>query len=285
MTAPSHPRLDAVDPIVEELATVHQQTGRQYGTVFQDWVDLLVAMCSGDDDLHAKILARYDDLADRTWVAEQYSVATARFLEATIEVQHEILGAVYGALGARSDALGQHFTPYAVADAKAAMLLSTGELATAEGREEPFLVGDPACGSGRLLIAVAKRVHAILTNAETDIDRTPLPPIVYCGKDTDQTCAKMTAVNLAIARQAGYAIHGNTLTNETLQVWRSQPTQRPPLVDHEDSPDPFVVEADEADETAEVGKADPVVDPAGAAGGADTDSDLAEQVNLGRWGQ
>lgn len=285
MTVPSHPRLDAVDPIVEELATVHQQTGRQYGRVFQDWVDLLVAMCSGDDDLHTEVLSSYDGLADRTWVAEQYSTATARYMEVTIETQHEVLGAVYTALGARSDALGQHFTPYTVADAKAAILLSAGELAAAEGRKEPFLVGDPACGSGRLLIAFAKRVHAICSDGETNVDRTALPPVVYCGKDNDLICAKMTAVNLAVARQAGYAVHGDTLTNETWQVWRSQPTQRPPLVGLEDGPDPWAVDDDvddnEATETADA----PVVDPESSSGTPGGVPDLGDQVDLGRWAE
>lgn len=49
------------------------------------------------------------------------------------------------------------------------------------------------------------------------------------------------------------------------------------------APDPFVVEAGDADEAGETDEAEPVVDPAGAAGGVDTDSALAEQVDLGRW--
>lgn len=276
VTGPSHPRLDAVDPIIEELATIHQLTGLQYADIFRDWLALLLAMYSGDDDRHAEVLARYDDLADPQTVAAQYSVATARFWEVMVEVQHDVLGAVYAALGARSDALAQHFTPYTVADAKAALLISADELAAAEGRDEPYLLGDPACGSGRLLLAVANHVHTILTDAAHDIDRGALPPVVYCGKDTDPTCAKMTAANLVVASAPGYAIHGNTLTNETWQVWRSQPNQSPPLVALEDAPDPFVVEADEVD---------PVTAPTDAPGAADADSGPATQVDFGRWSE
>ncbi len=66
-------------------------------------------------------------------------------------------------------------------------------------------VFDPACGSGRMLLAVAQ------INRHWD----------FCGQDVDGRCAKMAALNLAFRNLYGYVIQGNSLALERKLVYRT----------------------------------------------------------------
>jgi hypothetical protein len=59
-------------------------------------------------------------------------------------------------------------------------------------------VMDPCCGSGRMLLAVAK------------IN----PHWTFHGQDVDIRCVRMCAINLAFRGLNGLVIHGNMLRNE-----------------------------------------------------------------------
>jgi hypothetical protein len=74
-------------------------------------------------------------------------------------------------------------------------------LAPAERRT----VLDPACGSGRMLLAVA------------EIHRDWL----FLGQDIDRRCQHMCALNLAFRNLVGYVILGNTLALEQRHVYRT----------------------------------------------------------------
>lgn len=258
MSTISHSHSEVIDPVLEELGTVQQRTGHDYGTIFRDWLDLLVAAFASDDDRHGTVLDGYDELGvDVQTVAERYSRAMAELVLATEAYQHDVLGDVYTALGNRTDALGQHFTPHNVADAKARMLFTVEDMEASAGRAEHYHVGDPACGSGRLLVAAGKAIHHLVTDEETGLDGDDLPPLVFAGKDLDETCAKMTAVNFVLGEMAGIAVHGNSLTDETYSAWKNRPGRFPPLV--ETGHDPFTAaleaqrtEADAPDTAAPV---------------------------------
>ena len=64
---------------------------------------------------------------------------------------------------------------------------------------------DPACGSGRMLLAVAQRHR----NWE------------FVGQDVDLRCVQITALNLAFRNLYGYVIWGNTLAVESKRVYRT----------------------------------------------------------------
>src|SRR5207249_1665656 len=66
-------------------------------------------------------------------------------------------------------------------------------------------VCDPACGSGRLLLAVA------------EIQRH----WIFVGQDIDLRCVRMTAINLALRNLYGYVIWGNSLADEHRLVYRT----------------------------------------------------------------
>jgi len=85
---------------------------------------------------------------------------------------------------------GQFFTPEHICDMMAQI--------TAVNIKDGQSVFDPACGSGRMLLAVAK------------VNRH----VVLYGADIDEVCVKMSVVNMLLQSLDGEITHMNTLTNE-----------------------------------------------------------------------
>ena len=97
---------------------------------------------------------------------------------------------------------GQFFSPPAITRMMGQM--TVGEVPEDE-RQQVKSVYDPACGSGRMLLAVAEQC----------------PHWLFVGKDTDLRCVRLAAVNLALRNLYGYVIHGNSLTGEEWLVYRT----------------------------------------------------------------
>lgn len=90
----------------------------------------------------------------------------------------------------------QHFTPHSVCDLCVAMSdFSTGNS-----------VCDPTCGSGRFLLAVAKRNNKL----------------TFFGSDIDLLCVKMCVVNMMLNGLKSEIVHGNPLT---LEAWATYQTE------------------------------------------------------------
>ncbi len=94
---------------------------------------------------------------------------------------------------------GQFFTPQPVCDLMARMNLPMKPNAR---------IADPACGSGRMLMAMAK------------FNRYGL----FYGADNDTTCAKMATINLCLNSMFGEIAWMDTLTNEFYGGWEIFPT-------------------------------------------------------------
>lgn len=91
---------------------------------------------------------------------------------------------------------GQFFTPSSICELMARM---QAEPNTVEGKT----VADPACGSGRLLLAFAKHN----------------PANHFYGTDNNNTCAKMTTLNFFINGLRGEVAWMNTLSMEWYGGW------------------------------------------------------------------
>jgi tRNA G37 N-methylase Trm5 len=86
---------------------------------------------------------------------------------------------------------GQFFSPMPICE-----MIST--MSIGETLEDNKTVCDPACGSGRMLLAAAKlNRHALLYGADLDI-----------------TCCKMALLNMLLNSLQGEIAHMNTLSNE-----------------------------------------------------------------------
>lgn len=251
-----------VDDIIERLEDIRLKTGHGLGRVFRDWMALAVDAFEGNDDAYLDRLERYDyDERDDDvleFVAQTFSEALGELVVATAEAQRPVVGEVYERVGNQADDFGQYFTPWTVCAFKAEMLMHDvdGSAATAD---DPLTFADPACGSARLLVAGAKKLH--------DVD--PSAPFWVQGTDKDRTCARMAVVNLVIANVPGRIRYGNSLTQEMHREWLVHPSGPGPVVQSR-KPDQHVsAKGDTTDaETAESERApdsesvpEPVVDP------------------------
>lgn len=84
---------------------------------------------------------------------------------------------------------GQFFTPQCICDMMAQMTYG-------QDLEEGKTVCDPACGSGRMLLAVGKMQRKLK----------------FYGADSDHTCAKMAALNLLVNSMPGEIAWMNSLS-------------------------------------------------------------------------
>jgi type I restriction enzyme M protein len=102
---------------------------------------------------------------------------------------YDLLGTAYECIVGKykSSAMGQFFTPESLCDLIARMTIAS------EGQDKT--ISDPACGSGRLLLAA----HGVNHKNQ------------YYGDDKDPLCTKMTAVNMALHGMRGQACCVDTL--------------------------------------------------------------------------
>ena len=113
---------------------------------------------------------------------------------------YDFLGNIYETFVAgilRKRGAGQFFTPMNVADCMA-------KIAKPENGES---ICDPCCGSGRMLLAA---------HAEN-------PGAVLYAQDLDRTCVMMTVVNFLLHGCRGRVVWGNSLTDESREVWVVNP--------------------------------------------------------------
>ncbi|MBD1364433.1 SAM-dependent DNA methyltransferase [Mucilaginibacter sp. ZT4R22] len=96
---------------------------------------------------------------------------------------------------------GQYFTPTPICDMLAAFNIDSNS-------KPAQSVCDPACGSGRMLLAAAKlnrHMH-------------------FYGADLDSTCCKMALVNMMLNSLTGEIAHMNTLSNDFYTGYRTATT-------------------------------------------------------------
>lgn len=155
-------------------------------TVFNDFLTMTLCAFSQnpatgksfDEDLYLETIGKYknDDLRF------EFPKLLARL---TIEMEErigsgigtDVLGDFYEQNLSRKGS-GQFFTPWPICMMMAQM---TAETLETNSNHRPLRILDPACGSGRMLLAGSK------VNGPTQ---------EYYGVDIDETCVKMTAVNL-----------------------------------------------------------------------------------------
>lgn len=185
----------------QKFETIFDKLRQRYGLheVFSDFLTLLICAFSQGrmekqyletirkyDKLHANIFAE----ALASLVIEMTGPDGAGFVDVLGEFYEKNLS--FGRNG-------QFFTPQPICD----MMV---QLMSPDGFKKR--VADPACGSGRMLMAVAK------------INRVAL----FYGADDDMNCARMAVINLCLNSMFGEIAWMNSLTNQFYSAWEIFPS-------------------------------------------------------------
>jgi hypothetical protein len=198
---------EAANPVVEELEKIRRE-GHSIGSVFVDWLDLMLYALQRRDDPYLATLDRYSEQS-----AEHFANAFGALQMACQETQGDILGVVYRKLSQNCDRLGQHFTPHRVAENMARLNLTGLEPDDLVERDDPLTIADPACGSGRLLILTAQTLPRPDGN---------WPGVEFHAQDKDPTCAKMATLNAVLYNLNAWVVHGDSLKVERRRIWRTK---------------------------------------------------------------
>jgi hypothetical protein len=160
-------------------------------TVFTDYLDMVICALSGGkyEDEYLSIVKRYR--------REEIDMFCELMAEMLIVMDNhgaglvDCLGEFYQTNLSRGKH-GQFFTPQHVSDFMAEI--------TMDKSVTDKTIHDPACGSGRMLLAAAK------------VSRDNY----FTGADIDSRCAKMCVINLCLNGLRGEVAHMNSLSGE---IW------------------------------------------------------------------
>ena len=198
-----HPESAGLLATLDEAA---HRSGIGRGQAFDDFLHMVVCSLSGQrmEEQYLEVVKRHSrgkpGKRGCDALSELFGRAVAA-MEETRDEMKDILGDLFQGAITYGEA-GQFFTPATVGRMMARMMVSD---VPEEERHTVKRVGDPACGSGRMLLAVAEMQ----------------PHWHFVGQDVDLRCVRMCAINLALRNLSGYVIHGNSLTDERRLVYRT----------------------------------------------------------------
>jgi len=192
--------LDASKKLVELFDEAARNTGHGRGRVFSDFLTVARCALAGqtmEDEYHETIQKGYAAGEPGSRGIDTLKAAFHLMIGAMEDTGQDVLGDVFqGAITYGEN--GQFFTPDSICEVMAKLTVPD------QRTDDRRTINDPACGSGRQLLAVAKRQ----------------PHWEFTGQDVDHRCVQITAINMALNGLRGWAVWQNTLTLETHRVYR-----------------------------------------------------------------
>jgi hypothetical protein len=155
-------------------------------TVFNDFLTLSICACSQnpltglshDEELYLETIAPYKTDTLRYHFPKMFAQLTCEMEQRVgSDIGNDVLGDYYEQHLYRKGA-AQYFTPWPVCSLIAK---STIDIVDMHATREPLRILDPTCGSGRMLLAAARENG---------------PEHEYYGIDIDNTCVRMSAINM-----------------------------------------------------------------------------------------
>lgn len=156
-------------------------------TVFDDFLTMSIAACTQNlltkkswyEDEYLATIAKYKDSEVRYEFPKAFAYLIAEMEERVdSSIGNDILGEFFEQ-NISNGRNGQFFTTFPICKFMAS--ITHTDQASDTSNEGPFRILDPACGSGRMLVA-SRTVHG----SENE----------FYGIDKDRTCVKMAALNL-----------------------------------------------------------------------------------------
>jgi len=199
------------DPRREFLRTFQDLTRGRY-TAWEIWSDWLVLASSAiynsvhqDPAIEAQYMAvvgRYDKTQ-----ADAMAHLLALVVEDLDTEPGDFLGGIFHELELHNEAKGQFFTPYDLCRMMAATMVPE-----APGSGHVLRVGEPACGSGAMVIAFSEVARA------AGIEQGA---VFYSLRDLDDRAFRMAYIQCSLLGLAAEVERGNTLTMEIDMRWRT----------------------------------------------------------------
>ena len=191
-------------PAARELRQIR---GERFFQVFDDWLELSLAAFCRDEDRYMATMKRYGARENgKEHPADHFARALGAIQFEMVKdndagVIRDHLGEIYETEGASEKEMAQYFTPMPLCQLMANMTID-------EAAPEEARIADPACGSGRLLLACIKL----------------RPKGHYFGVDLDRTCAKMAALNMLWRNVHSCIVWGDTLRLKGRGGWMTAST-------------------------------------------------------------
>lgn len=176
-----------------------RKVGLSRGQAFEDFLTFVRCSLAGqtmEEEYLAAVAKGYANGKKGKRGIDQIVIAFAKLVEAMEKTGQDILGDIFQG-GITYGEAGQYFTPEPLTMLMANLIIGDDDA-------EHKTVCDPACGSGRFLLAIGKE-H---------------PTWEFTGQDADHSCVQMTAINMGLRNLFGYAVWQNTLTLEVYRVYK-----------------------------------------------------------------
>lgn len=209
-----HTRVLAENPWIREF---HKNMDRFAGfspwNVYTDFLQLAICAFLSDrtpehprEKLYLQILGKYKSSPG---APERFAEMLACVMMYMRETGLECLSDLWEEYAA-NEQLGQFFTPWSVCRFMTEFNLHNIDWEKFSP-DRPCGISDPTCGGGRLLVAALKTVpHGKLGS-------------VFChGIDIDRHVCNVAALNMLFFNANSYIVHGNALTLEVWNVFRTE---------------------------------------------------------------
>lgn len=186
---------------------------RRVSEVFRDFVEISAITLRNAVDRHEWDAreARYLEVVG-TYDREEITRFVEALAQLTLELgtkPRDVLGELYMSLDLGNDRLGQFFTPYEVSAVMARLSLGNAASTLAPGK---FIsLQEPSCGAGGMIVAAAETLRSQGVDYQTVMHVT--------ATDLDATAVHMTYLQCSLLYIPALVVHGNTLTQETFDVW------------------------------------------------------------------
>lgn len=178
----------------EIAAHLQRITHQRFFRSFEDWLALAVNAFLRDDDAYMAIMRRYGPreapMGKKDHPADHFARALGVWMHAMQAAPADYLGQVYEEQAVANQYAGQFFSPEPLVELMAAI--------TMPEVLDDAIVHDPACGSGRMLVAGIRRNRYA----------------TFVGTDTDLLCVHMATLNCLVRNANTWIIHGNSLSLE-----------------------------------------------------------------------
>lgn len=198
---------------IKRITEIINDLGRKYSRseIFTDWVKMMAlsivnSTCFYKDSTYEKREKEYLAIAKK-YDEETFSCFSEMFALLVIAMEKEmkdILGEIYMNLGLGKKGSGQVFTPFHVAGLMANLML-TEDISP----KKPYTMSEPTCGSGVMVIALAKIMK------ERGINYIQCLRVV--AQDIDWTAVYMTFVQLSLYGIDAVVIQGDALDQKSAE--------------------------------------------------------------------